>query len=267
MSNDTPSTSTTHPAHPYLNQGLRLLIADNLGCRNRVQMLLDAVAVAHAFTIEKQTTTLHALVERLEQVDGSATHLDAAQLELIKSAMTSLGASMASGLSSTMRASAVILAHSHVDDALNRILFLCVLYRPVAWKEEFYKTSQKRYSLQDLEGLDTTKLLADASTEYLARIKHSKVTKRNRLALRHIGKFGTNADKTRISESSLEKFDSRRHALIHRNELIRGELDESVEHECLEVVDHLNNLLQSLSEYVGLSWDELTELRPIEDDD
>ena len=58
-----------------------------------------------------------------------------------------------SGVSSTMRAAAVILARSHIDDSLNRLLRVCVAHDPAPWREEVIDASKTRYTLRDLDGL------------------------------------------------------------------------------------------------------------------
>jgi hypothetical protein len=263
MSNQDEVPLQPNSPQSIVRRGLRLLIADNIGCRNRVKMLFEAVSVAHAFTLSSQSARLGQILKIPENEPSS----DNEQIKLLREGVAYVSSSMATGLSSTMRASAVILAHSHIDDALNRILLLCVCYKPDRWKSEIYQASKTRYTLRDLDGLDPTKMMVDAANQYLAALKHKKITKRNDLLLRHLGQFAQGSNLKRMSSSSLDNFDSKRHELIHENILVRGDLDESIESQCLEVIGHVDNLLHSLVEYVDLSWDALTNFLETDQND
>ena len=241
-------------------RGLISLIADNSASRSRVQLLLEAISIAHEYTRHRVAARFGKVVTLVEEWDGHSEALTTEQIASLRAIVTVTSSSIANDLSSTMRASAVILAHSHLDNVLTRILMLCVVYDPVPWKQDIYRACKTRYTLRELDSIDPLKMMKDAAVQFGTQTKHLSISKRNDMLLRHIGRFAKEADVDRMSKSSLESLDHRRHDLIHANSLIRTEFDETTDYQCSAVIDHAENLIRSLAEYGDLSWDELDDL-------
>ncbi|MBB5066155.1 hypothetical protein [Granulicella mallensis] len=250
--------STNPNSKAKATRRLRNILADNTACEQRVKMMLDAITVAHEFTRDRQEQSMLETAASISRLD-----IPADLVSWFRNNIPTISVKRASDLSSSMRAASLIFAHSHLDKALNQLLMLSVLLRPSDWNERINDSCQTKYSLKDLRSIDPLKMAINATNQFLTRQKHAKITKRNTMLLRYVGKYPASPNYHRLDTQALELFDAMRHQLIHESSHNGLDLSEATGQRCLAVVSHVGSLIESVAQYIDIPFDEVDSLEPV----
>ncbi len=240
-----------------VTKALTRLYTENINSGSRVQMMLEAIAVAEEFTRERRAQQLHDALNSLAGVNEIAPNI-----EVLRNHVPIMSEQAASTLPPTMRAASVILTHSQFDEVLNRLLLIWMVFQPIDWRDEIHSSCKTTYTLKQLDTIKPEQMMVDAAKQYFNRQKHDSISKRNDAMLRHLGKLNAINGLKFLDTQTLKDFDQKRHKLVHGNSMLKGdgELGEVADEECRRIFAHATGLMQGLAQAAGVNWETITEL-------
>jgi len=224
-------------------------------CRTQIQDLFEAIEVAHAFNKARTERPFNSLTSSLK--DHSFD--DQTALQGLIAFVDRVRDERAHSVPTAMRVAGIILAHSHADTMLNNLLAVCVYNDLPYWSKRVANASKRTFTLPQALTINVPEVLGEEITVFLNACRHKSLPNRSQMILSHVGKFGSSSPLSRMSNDDLIAFDNKRHAIVHQNLARREQLRVECHAPCIAVLDHLENLNQSVSEMVGLNWEDVTK--------
>ncbi len=232
---------------------LRAAHRQTVQSRIQIEDLFEAIEVAHSFTRNRISDQFESL-KRFFSKQPTANDI---QLEF-NNLVDRIWEDRALTVPTAMRAAAIILAHSHADASLNNLLAVCVYNDWEYWSSRVAKRSKRTFSLVEVLKLNTASLVSSETLNFLNASKHKSLPNRSEMILAHVGKFGRDSAASRMSGSDLKEFDEKRHAIVHQNLAQREKIQADWPAACIGILDHLENLNESVGEMLDLNWREIT---------